>query len=104
LDLTEVRNFEQQKVMKLSEAIRIGAKRIPANDGHWYFDDNGACLLGTVDCAVFGHTHYVPGVHMRLDKYFGLDSREGPMNTAHVMFINGKSREQIADWLESQGL
>lgn len=104
MDMTEVVRFDQQVgKLKLSEAIRIGAKRGAQCKGALHIDGM-SCALGAADLVVgdvfgeFSHLydketcHPVWGIHTTI---FGT-----------VTTLNddcGWTREQIADWLESIG-
>lgn len=95
--------------MKLSEAIRIGARLRPQCRGRLYRDD-GSCAIG----AAFEGAGWKPEV----EKY---EAKEGasPWHWLEERFgadhsiidriwrkndLWGESRESIADWLEAQGL
>ncbi|SRR5260221_2358714 len=91
----------QQKVgrLKLSEAIRIGAKLRPQCFAS-YFDGVRTCAIGA---AWEGSGHPArAGVGWEVTEYFGVDrslTKEAERrNDLH------ESRESIADWLQSQGL
>ncbi len=113
MDESEVLKFEKQKVLKLSEAIRIGARLRPQTRGTLYF--NGAtCALGAAYEAAIGPlTGYV---HQELgqsyyDKLLALwpilgEGRALSLLGERIVLNNDRyefSREEIADWLEAQG-
>jgi hypothetical protein len=92
----------QQKVgrLKLSEAIRIGARIRPRCRGA-FFDGERSCAFGAAYEGAMGHpikgTTYGP--------IFELWPEILPI-AIQITTRNdsGESRESIADWLESQGL
>ena len=104
MDESIVRNFRPQVgTLKLSEAIRAGAKLRPQGFGAT-FKDGKSCAVGAAYEAVTGLTSWPQHeeVYSFLSRHFGVpysllrrdvceknDSRE--------------TREQIADWLEAQG-
>jgi hypothetical protein len=102
--------------MKLSEAIRAGAVKCPQTTGT-YYRDGATCALGAAYEGAFGQmpaTGYL-SVYERLVALFPAlrtpydgdgDSESWDLRDA-IMHRNdslGWTREQIADWLESQGL
>lgn len=103
MDLSEVEKFETPaKTLKPSEAIRIGARTMKPHRG-WYFNNNGgACLFGTIDHALHGHTRYLHGVCGRLKAYFSDDAYEA-LTKRHDAFMDGESLESIAEGLEALG-
>ncbi len=103
MDESEVKFLEQQQVgtLKLSAAIRIGARFRPQHYG--MADTNHAgrsCALGAADEALTG-------------KYNGYGSASGQgfettpprviYDVWHKNDYDKWTREQIADWLEEQG-
>ena len=94
--------------LKLSEAIRIGAKIRPQCSGEWYREGK-SCAMGAAaeadgwkDYAVQYRNKNIVYPWMRFKKRFGIDDAM----QEHIWRRNdsGESRESIADWLESQGL
>lgn len=86
--------------LRLSTAIRVGAKIRPQCRGH-FFADGGSCAIGAALEAVFGVNDFFderikspesvwPGVRSWVRIYIMNDDKN-------------MSREQIADWLEGQG-
>jgi hypothetical protein len=114
VDLTEVKKFESQIVTrKLSDAIRIGcATTLPTKElgkQHWITERSGNCYACVIGAAWIGaglgfrsyeHIGRIGGEW--LTEHFGI-----PRNVATDVHLDyeygGKSREQIADWLEAQG-
>jgi hypothetical protein len=105
------------KTLKLSEAIRIGA-RIRPKCTSALFDEGRSCALGAAYEAVYGYPgdgHYgFPAMDGRLGLRFGEAlSRAFPAlydsqrYLLHEVFAHNDfhewTREQIADWLEAQG-
>ena len=92
------------KVLKLSEAIRIGAKlRPPVRDRSDYFDDCGSCALGAAYQAMTGTVRSVDE-HEEIYTYFeAIGITYETMQKVCDLFYAGRTREQIADWLEGQG-
>lgn len=99
---------QANRKLKLSEAIRIGCRMSAPHQGH-YFGDEGlsACALGAAALAMglTKDTFFRMGafeVDAFFERSFGVDH---PL-TARVAQRNddGMPREEIADWLASQGL
>lgn len=87
------------KTLKLSEAIRIGAKLLPQGAGCFYLGGK-TCAIG----AAFHAVHGYPSCSQDVVDY----AMHLPLGTGLLMQIYcrndaGFSRESIADWLESQG-
>lgn len=88
----------QQKVgrLRLSEAIRIGAKLRPQITNGCYRDSSGTCAIG----AAFEATG--------IKEWYSLAKFVGVPTNLHIQITSrndrGESRESIADWLQSQGL
>lgn len=85
--------------LKLSQAIRIGAKIRPQCRGE-FFANGGSCALGAAVEAITGKADAnFPGpwevFFNAPDQIFG---------ALLVRNDDGQSRESIADWLEAQGL
>jgi len=101
MDESVIRHLEQPKVgtLKLSEAIRIGARMRPQCRGT-FFREGGSCALGAAVEAKEGHPTL--NFDQNWESYFG-----APMKIMEeVTWMNDRSnfsREQIADWLEAQG-
>jgi hypothetical protein len=111
MDMTEVTKFDQQQVgkLKLSEAIRIGARIRPQCTGRW-FSDGKSCVIGAAiegagwreEAQKYEQVEHVSPWHW-LEVRFG----SVPYAVVDQMWRKndaGKSRESIADWLEAQGL
>lgn len=102
MDMKEVAKFETPVKLKLSEAIRIGAQIRPQCKGR-AFRDGGSCAMGAAYEAMTGNV-------WPEDDFgnFPLIMHDFGAPTSIVMRVtnmndNGMTREQIADWLESQG-
>ena len=99
------------KVLKLSEAMRIGAKIRPQAKGR-LFDAGASCALGAAYEGAFGAPpaevwgkDYNDAGNALTDCWMRLMDRY-PGQTAGIFTKNdflGMSREEIADWLEAQG-
>lgn len=105
MDESIVKHLEQpqQGTLKLSEAIRIGARLRPQQTNGRYMNDGKSCALGAAYEAVTGrydeNTGLIPWFQ---SQYSRLDMlRIG----AAIMLRNdrGESRESIADWLQGIG-
>lgn len=91
--------------LKLSKAIRIGAALRPHQCRGVFFGHGGSCAMGAAYEAITGKTlkegstdgSFLRGVVPGFDDY-GLRFSIAERND------KGESREQIAEWLESQGL
>lgn len=107
--------------MKLSEAIREGAKKRPQAYGALFeYNENGelcSCVLGSAMEALGAEptlNHVLGAVIPILEKETGapMYSVEFDENETHELHevmthlndVEGSTREQIADWLESEGL
>jgi hypothetical protein len=101
-----------ERKLKPSEALRIGiSKRPPVKDRYEYFKDGGSCAMAAMYEAITGNT--LSGsredqsniINYTLRKHYpGLDLADiGFRFVGHVIF-QPSSREEIADWLERQGL
>lgn len=88
------------RVLRLSEAIRIGARIRPQCAGQ-FFDGDASCAIGAALEAVFGTNNYYADHVQAPDRVWpevrDLWSRIYDMNDS------GKTREEIADWLECEG-
>jgi hypothetical protein len=103
LEITEA----PAKTLKLSEAIRKGARLRPQGTG-WWHRDGKSCALGAAYEALTGRiTNDYSGVTLEtihimataFPAFYALTHEIGKMND-----IQHLTREQIADWLEAQGL
>jgi len=109
MDMNEVSKFEQAKVgtLKLSEAIRIGARLRPQAFGGW-FVDGGSCAIGAALEAVGLRDDDMDVRGGVLMEHFPQLANPGytPLAREIIRLNDGKkmSRESIADWLEWQGL
>lgn len=100
------------KILKLSEAMRIGARLRPQGFVE-YFTGGGSCAIGAAYEAVTGRTDYnsddapeVSEVFPQLAQPFpGSDYKDDTLEDAiwEKNDIDYWSREKIADWLESHG-
>lgn len=101
--------------MKLSAAIRIGAKLRPQCQGDW-FRDGMSCTYGAAAEAYWGVTSsgalyakfkIAEPYYRLISELTGLPSGERFDNLVSAIWRKndgGESRESIATWLESQGL
>lgn len=93
------------KVLKLSEAMRIGAKIRPQTKHFWH-KDGKSCALGAAYEAMAGRpsssgTDFRD--HKKMNEWFPcMPSMQTKIHERNDDL--GWTREQIADWLESQGL
>lgn len=108
MDLSPIKEFEQQQFtkLKISAAIRLGCL-MSAQTSEGVFKDNSGrtCALGAALLAI-GHTDFA-----RNDYSLGKLIMTWPELNAAIRAkiveandIGGKSREEIATWLEAQGL
>lgn len=105
MDLSEISKLESPKVgtLRLSEAIRVGAKIRPQCTGT-SFDGVGSCVIGAAYEAITGKTTPNYGkawIELSIRGVWpdGLLPYE-----LHFLNDRGKTREQIADILEARGL
>lgn len=105
--------------VKLSEAIREGAKLRPQAFGA-FFKNGGSCAEGAaaeaVGCAYNENARWEPATHLNQHNlyrgvYAALVKAPCPVagcvrrpNTAHLNDDHRWTREAIADWLEELGL
>lgn len=91
--------------MKLSAAIRIGAKIRPQCYGR-YFKDGGSCALGAAYEAMTGKNFENSWSGAKqIDAEIWMTIQFGhSVGGIGLQNDNGKTREQIADMLEAQGL
>jgi hypothetical protein len=104
-----------EEITKVSQAIRIGAKLRPQGTAY-YFEHGRSCALGAAYEAIYGHpgVECAAGSHrdssgemlgVRLGNHFGQPFFNADLDYKIVCKNDsGWTREQIADWLESQGL
>lgn len=106
MDLAEVEKFEAPvKVLKLSEAIRIGAKLRPQCVGY-LFKGGASCALGAAYEALGGKPVEADSTNPEYNRiYDDLYGRYGVdvCSIAYDRNDHGASREAVADYLESQG-
>lgn len=100
--------------LKLSEAIRIGARLRPQAIGV-FFEDGKSCAIGAAMEAIgvpyterMGCTGYPPVPQMAVDAFHYI-LRDGERFTdfgveVHRRNDRGDTRESIADWLAERGL
>src|SRR6266850_1860471 len=99
----------QQKVgrLRLSEAIRIGARLSPpGSKTSWRDQCGGTCAVMAACEGLFGKGWHDGDPADRLMRHFGISLNEwhGGKYQLSARYGNGESRESIADWLQSQGL
>jgi hypothetical protein len=101
---------QQAGRLRLSEAIRIGAKIRPQCKSFLFFAGK-SCALGAAYEAFFGHPGadgYWSDKDLRFMESFGTKLRGKYPALPFVEIVSrndrGESRESIADWLQSQGL
>ena len=103
MDMTDVRRFDQPQVgtIKLSEAIRIGMLRRP-QCSRAFFANGRSCAIGAAYEGLFG----TPEGFSARRLYSAFPRIPGRIWAQIITQNDGldKSREQIADWLEAQGL
>jgi len=110
---TQVRpQGEQQKVgkLKLSEAIKRGIKKSLSSREYgarvWVVKSGGhcfACVIGAAWLGSGGDNHFLSSRFPELAEKCGVSTTlliEGERRYEQ----QGQSREEVADWLESQGL
>ena len=91
----------QVGTLKLSTAIRIGASKRPQIRGR-FFNSKGSCALGAAwEGMGFGSEDEHWMIYATVCPKLGIPVPLGEKISA--MNDRGKTREQIADWLESQG-
>lgn len=105
MDLTEIKHFEEQGVgkLKLSQAIRIGAKLRPQCFGH-YFRGGASCAL---TAAYEAYTGRVPTAVSQSPADYLIKEHKVPSQLiGDVIAWNDDlhmSREKIADKVEARG-
>lgn len=102
-----VRNDTPQKALKLSQLIRIGCKATTQLRCKDYISANGrsACVWGAVAIALGGGRELAAKLHW---EDFYKEARRAFFAAHNYTPLSandryGWTREQIADWLESQG-
>lgn len=100
MDLSELERLEAPaKVLKLSEAIRIGAKIRPQNHHGLLYDGYGTCALGSAAEA----RGWNLSMRINVQKAFLTDVGVDLWNQIGQRNDTGSTREEIADWLQAQG-
>lgn len=96
------------KLRTFSQAIRLGASFRPQAFGIMFDADGGSCAIGAAYEAVTGIGGFEQNgrateIYKELEKRFPGSERIGH---SIVIFNDGTkfTREQIADWVEEQGL
>ena len=104
LEHKEAVEITPAKVLKLSEAIRIGAKLRSQCTGRM-FARGGSCALGAAYEAVFGYPgeNVAEGAIKKIREHFSIPYFDLVTEVGIERNDAGWSREQIADWLEGQG-
>jgi hypothetical protein len=100
MDLSEIEKFESTKVLKLSDAIRIGLPHIQDGPSHYQ------CAIACAFYAVYGRAPLPENCEFWSDAkagdYFGVPFPiVNKFSTDH--FNGRKTRTECADWLEAQG-
>lgn len=87
--------------MKLSEAIRIGAKKRPQCSGTFFNDYGESCAMGAAMEVMFGASR----MNVKIEHLKGATDHLPNDIYMDVISMNdgGVTREQIADWLEAKG-
>lgn len=105
MDMSELERLEaQQGVIKLSDAIRVGARIRPQCQGA-LFRAGASCALGAAYEGKTGKRCF-PNEYSAVMGEFPILGAHGLNDLGRAIFNrndSGKSREAIADWLESQG-
>lgn len=101
MDESIVRHLEQPQVgtLTLSAAIRIGAKLRPQCFFGGFHSDGKTCAIAAAAEAIYGDYTFAGKFAMTLTHDFRI-----PLGEIYTRNDAGQSREEIADWLESQGL
>lgn len=108
MDVSIVRHLDQQqRVLKLSEAIRIGARLRPQCKVR-LFSDGKSCALGAAYEGATGKTCGYRDYSLVKMQFPQLLSKIGEWRIPLYQEVytrndSGQTREQIADWLESIG-
>lgn len=94
------------KVLKLSEAMRIGAGIRPQTKCD-LFNEHGSCALGAAYEGATGSRCYPWQYSLVTNAFPSLGDPSGKLNRLGREIFrrndDGDTRETIADWLESQG-
>lgn len=103
MDIGDIKYLEApEKVMKLSEAIRIGAKIRP-QCVMAYFNGGASCALGSAYEAISGK-NWLDDTPSNWEFFSGrFNVPESLLLQISLLNDRGTTREQIADWLEGQG-
>lgn len=110
MDLSELERLEQaarvvDQRMKLSEAIRLGARIRPQCTSGAFFEDGASCAFGAAYEAITGYT--LPnGSRNGMEISLVIPEYRGNLSLADQIIERndaGYTREQLADWLEGQG-
>ena len=104
MDESEVLKFEQQqRITKLSQAIRIGARLRPQSLCG-YFDAGRSCAIGAAYEAIFGFPMKSKTDHQGVcDLYDKMPVIRGLAHSIVGWNDSGMTREAIADRLEAEG-
>jgi hypothetical protein len=107
MDMKEVAKFETPaKTLKLSEAMRIGARIRPQCTG-CFFSEGRSCAIGAAYEARTGRMVAYPASDPVQREFPELFDHPGHFSELGVAIYRrndrGDTREQIADWLESKG-
>lgn len=104
---------QANRKLKLSEAIRIGARLTEQMKGDQFMREvNGSCRTCAIGAALVGFAGSVEeALRLRFKSYgadlavkkFGLSDEE-VMRISNAYERSERSREEVADWLEAQGL
>lgn len=87
--------------LKLSEAIRIGAKKRPQCK-EAYFSNGGSCAWGAAVEGLFGVDEETFSIG-HINAAMSAVRHAGVVGMVIEMNDTDKTREEIADWLESHG-
>jgi uncharacterized NAD(P)/FAD-binding protein YdhS len=105
--MTESRKFDFHiGTLKLSEAIRIGAKLRPQAK-KLYCHNGGTCAIGAAAHGMYPHLADVRQIEVaawKVANKLAVDYGRKLTDEIYYRNDNGQTREQIADWLEAQGL
>lgn len=98
------RQFELQRITKLSEAIRIGARLSPPGyQNTWVC--GGTCAVAAAYEALFGRddSDFTRWPRERVRKHFGISENKWLGLGISGLYASGMTREAIADKLEAMG-
>lgn len=93
-------NASRVGTLKLSEAIRIGARLRPQCKRSFFYYGKSCAIGAAIEGIGLKDADLVRVLRTRFAKAW--DS--GVLNKVYAMNNSGQTREQIADWLEAQGL